>query len=158
MPESPISVKGRLREIGGHDRIGDHFGADMLGLCLHLFHQPRALNGLGKARIVFDFGGDGELSAGLDAADQHRFEHSAGRIDRRRTPGRTTTQNDDFRWPGMRHIFPLAGGNGEAAQDRAACPLGVFGGLVLFISEGADKRSSRGAGKPWADLGFPRKH
>ena len=73
----------------------------MLGLRLHLLHQPRALDGFGEARIVLDFGGDGELPARLDTADQHRFEHRAGGIDRGRTSGRTATQNHDFRWPGM---------------------------------------------------------
>jgi hypothetical protein len=36
----------------------------MLGLRLHLLHQPRALDRCREARVIFDVGGDGELAAG----------------------------------------------------------------------------------------------
>jgi hypothetical protein len=63
------------------DMIGDDAGADMGGLLLHLLHEPGALDDIGEARIVLDIGGDGELPAGLDALDQHRLQHRAGRVD-----------------------------------------------------------------------------
>ena len=42
-------------------------GADMLGLLLHLLHQPGALDDVGEARVVLDVGGDGQLAARLNA-------------------------------------------------------------------------------------------
>jgi hypothetical protein len=59
----------------------------MLGLGLHLFHQPGALDGRGEAGIVLDVGGDGQLAAGLDAGDDHRTEQGPGRIDGGRPAG-----------------------------------------------------------------------
>ena len=67
--------------------VGDDFGADMLGLLLHLLHQPGPLDDVGEARIVLDVGGDGELAARLHALDQDRIEHGARAIDRRRIAG-----------------------------------------------------------------------
>ena len=81
-PERP------LREIKLRHLIGDETRADMLGLLLHLLHQPGALDGLGKAGVIFDVGRDGELAAGLVAADHDRLEHRACRIDRGRATGR----------------------------------------------------------------------
>ena len=75
-PERP------LRQLDLADVVGDDPGADMLGLLLHLLHQPGALDDVGEARIILDVGGDGELAAGLDALDQHRLQHRARGIDR----------------------------------------------------------------------------
>ena len=60
----------------------------MLGLRAHLFHQPRALDHVGEAWIVFDIGGDGELAARLQARDQHRLAHRARGVDRGGVAGR----------------------------------------------------------------------
>ena len=60
-----MQMKGRLRQIDLTMMSLTHPGADMLGLLLHLLHQPRALDHVGEARIVLDIGGDGELAAGL---------------------------------------------------------------------------------------------
>ena len=68
--------------------IGDDLGADVRRLGLHLLHEPGALDHVGEARIILDVGGDGELPARLDALDQHRLEHGAGRVDRRGVAGR----------------------------------------------------------------------
>jgi hypothetical protein len=78
-----------LRQIELDHVIGDETGADMLGLLLHLLHQPRALDDFGEARIVLDVGRDGELAAGLDAADHDRLQHRARRIDGGGAAGRT---------------------------------------------------------------------
>ena len=83
--------------------IGDDLGADVLGLLLHLLHQPRALDDLGEARVVLDVGGDGELAAGLDALDQDRIQHGAGGIDRGRVAGGSGADDDDFRVGGLAH-------------------------------------------------------
>ena len=45
-------------------------GADMLGLSLHLFHQPGPLNDIGESRIILDVSSDRHLSAGLQAQDE----------------------------------------------------------------------------------------
>ena len=60
------------RQIDLVDMVGDHLGADMGGLLLHLLHEPRALDHVGEARIVLDVGGGGELAAGLHALDHDR--------------------------------------------------------------------------------------
>jgi hypothetical protein len=53
----------------------------MLGLGLHLLHQPGALDHLGIAWVVLDIGRDGELAARLQALDQDRLEQGAGGVD-----------------------------------------------------------------------------
>ena len=62
------------------DGVGNHFGADMLGLGLHFLHQPGALDDFGKARVILNIGGDGELAAGLDALNENRLQHGAGGV------------------------------------------------------------------------------
>ena len=76
------------RQIDLVDVVGDHLGADMGGLLLHLLHEPRPLDHVGEARIVLDVGGGGELAAGLNALDHNGIEHGTRRIDRRRIAGR----------------------------------------------------------------------
>ena len=68
----------------------------MARLRLHLLHQPGALNGLGKARIVFDVRRDGQLTAGLDALNEGGFQHGARSIDRRRVTRSAAADDDDF--------------------------------------------------------------
>ena len=75
-------------EIDLDDGVEEQFGADMLGLLLHLLHQPGALDDVGEARIVLDIRGDGELAARLDALHEHRLQAGAGGIDRRRVARR----------------------------------------------------------------------
>ena len=67
---------------------------DSLGV--HLFHQPGPLDRIGKAGIVFDIGGDGQLSTLLHPRNQHRFQHGTRCIDRSRISGRTGAENDQF--------------------------------------------------------------
>ena len=62
------------------DGVGNDFGADMLGLGLHFLHQPGALDDFGKAGVVLNIGGDGELAAGLDALNKDRLQHGAGGV------------------------------------------------------------------------------
>ena len=71
--------------------------ADMLGLRLHLLHQPWALNRIGEARVVFDVGRDGQLAAGLRALDERRRKHGARGIDGSGVTSRAGAQNDHFR-------------------------------------------------------------
>ena len=72
--------EGTPREIDLDDRVPHHLGADMLGLGLHLLHQPGALDDLGEAGIILDVGRDGQLAAGLDALDDDRREAGAGAV------------------------------------------------------------------------------
>ena len=65
------------------------------GLGLHLLHQPGALDDVGKARIVFDIGRDGQLAAGLDALDHQRLQHGARGIDGGRISGRARPKDQD---------------------------------------------------------------
>ena len=58
-----FDAKRAIAEMNGCHGVMNEARADMLGLRLHLLHEPRALNRIGEARIVLDFGGDGELSA-----------------------------------------------------------------------------------------------
>jgi hypothetical protein len=84
----------------------------MRRLLLHLLHQPRALDDVGEAGIVFHVGGDGELAAGLDALDQYGFEHRARRVDRRGVTGGAGTDNDDLGMDRRGHRrLPLLFGN-----------------------------------------------
>ena len=66
--------------------------ADMLGLGLHLLHEPGALDDVGKAGIVFDIGGDGQLAAGLQTGDHYRLQHCPRRVDRGRIAPLAPTQ------------------------------------------------------------------
>ena len=68
----------------------------MLGLLLHLLHQPGALDDVREARIILDIGGDGELTAGLDALHHDRREARARGIDRRRKAGGAGAEDDQF--------------------------------------------------------------
>jgi hypothetical protein len=72
----------------------------MLGLGLHLLHQPGALDRLGEARIVLDIGRDHELAAGLEAGDQDGLEQGAGGIDRGSIARRPRADDDHFRMGG----------------------------------------------------------
>src|SRR5262245_14454991 len=116
-PERPV------REVDLAHVVGDDFGADMLGLLLHLLHQPGPLDDVGEARIVFHVGRNGELAAGLDALDQDRLEHRARGIDRRRITGRTGADDDDLGTGGLSHRqnTPLCACSG--ARERRRTPV-----------------------------------
>ena len=84
------------RQVDLDDGVEEQLRADMLGLLLHLLHQPGALDDVGEARIVLDIGGDGELAARLDALHQHGLQAGAGGIDRRRVAGRARAQDQNL--------------------------------------------------------------
>ena len=95
VPESPFSAERPDIEIDFGDDVVDDLGADMLGLLQHLLHQPRPLDRIGEAGIVLDVGGDHQLAALLQAGDQHRLQHGARGIDRRRIAGRTGADDEN---------------------------------------------------------------
>ena len=94
-----------------------HPRADMLGLLLHLLHQPGALDDLGEAGIILDVGGDGELAAGLDALDDDRRQAGAGGVDGGAEPGRAGAEDDHSGAVGRGHHRDVRGGS-AAAQCR----------------------------------------
>ena len=97
-PERPLAELD-LVDVVGHDP-----GAHVLGLLLHLLHQPGTLDDVGKARIVLHVGGDGELAARLDALDQDRLQHRARRIDGGRIAGRPRADDDDLGMGALAHL------------------------------------------------------
>ena len=62
-----------LGKVDALDGVDADFGSDADGLFPHRIHELRPFDGVCKAREVFDFGGDGELSTGLEA-----FEDEGG--------------------------------------------------------------------------------
>ncbi len=87
---------GRRGEVDLADVVGHELGADVGGLLLHLLHEPRALDDVGKAGVIFDIRGGGQLTAGFDALDQDRIEHGAGGVNRRRIASRPGANDDEF--------------------------------------------------------------
>ena len=77
----------------------------MLGLFLHLLHQPGTLDDVGEARKVLDIGGDHELPARLHALDQDRLQVGARGIDRRGIAGRTGADDQDLGMMMSRHAL-----------------------------------------------------
>jgi hypothetical protein len=62
-----------LGKVNALDGVDADFGAYADGLFAHRIHELRPFDGVCKAWEVFDFGGDGELPAGLEA-----FEDEGG--------------------------------------------------------------------------------
>ena len=73
--------EGRLRERNSCDLSGQELRAEPFCLGPHFFHQLRAHDALGKARIVLDFRRRGQLPAGLPAFYEQRREIRPRRID-----------------------------------------------------------------------------
>ena len=88
----------------------------MLGLGLHLLHQPGTLDHVGEARIVLDVGGDGQLPARLQALDQDRLQVGARGIDRGGVAGRAGADDQDLgaNFPGSL----VLGGAGQGANPK----------------------------------------
>src|SRR4051794_40634107 len=122
--------EGALRQLELYDLIGNEPRAHMLGLLLHLLHQPGALDHLGEAGVILDVGRDGELAAGLHAADHDRLQHRARRIDRRGATGWTRADDDQLGVGDFGHSGAPAD---TALRSRSlswrSCP---FAGRVVF--------------------------
>ncbi|ENN87883.1 hypothetical protein RHSP_48695 [Rhizobium freirei PRF 81] len=101
----------------GH-KVVDDLGADMLGLLQHLLHQPRPLNGIGKARIVFDIRGNHQLAALFQAGDQNRLQHRASGIDSGRITGWAGADDEYLRVAG-RHSQSFQFSERETAASNA---------------------------------------
>ncbi len=68
----------------------------MLGLGLHLLHQPGALDRGGEAREILDIVGDGQLAARLEAGHQDGGEIGARGVDRGGAAGRSGAEDEDL--------------------------------------------------------------
>ena len=90
-------------EIERLDMVEDDPGPDMLGLGVHLLHQPGSLDDVGKPRVVLDIGGDRQLAAGLDPGQQNRLQVGAGGIDRRGIAGRPGADDQNLAVMVLRH-------------------------------------------------------
>ena len=89
----------------------------MFGLGMHLFHQPRALDDVGEARVVFHIGGNAHLAAKLHPGHKHRRQRGPRGIDRRRIPGRAGTDDKDLYVMIFRHGAFLIR-EGDRMKDR----------------------------------------
>ena len=87
--------KRPARQIERGDLIENDAGSDMLGLALHLLHQPGTLDDVGETGIVLDIGRDRHLSAGLHAGDQQRLQIGARGVDRGGVAGRPGADDQD---------------------------------------------------------------
>jgi hypothetical protein len=65
-----------LAEIDLHHGVVHQGRPDMLGLLLHLLHQPGPLDDVGEAGVIFHIGGGHQLAAGLDALHENRSPES----------------------------------------------------------------------------------
>ncbi len=116
-PERP-PVERDLVDVIGHDP-----GAYVLGLLLHLLHQPGSLDDVGKARIVLDLGGDGELAARLDTLDEDGFQHRSRGVDGGRIAGRPGADDDDLGMGALAHLNDPWWVIGADAASSAAGPI-----------------------------------
>ena len=110
------------RQVDLDDMVPDHLGADMLGLGLHLLHQPRALDDVAEAGIIFDVGGGGQLAAGLDALDDDRRQAGAGGVNGGGQAGRAGAEDEQAGGNDVGHGAHLRalprGGNGPANSGQ----------------------------------------
>ena len=99
-PELLLSVdldaEGALREVDARYDARAYVGAEALGLTPQVGHHLVAVHPLGIAREVFDFGGGGELSAGLDALVEYGRQVGARGVDARGVSRRAAAYNQDF--------------------------------------------------------------
>ena len=88
-------AEGAHVKVDTGDMVVGHFGTHGLGMFLHLDHEFGALD-FGKARIVLDIRGDGQLAAGLDAGDDQNVAHGPRAIDSGGPAGRAGADDEDF--------------------------------------------------------------
>ena len=78
------------------DMAGEELRSESFRLRSHFFHQLRAHDALGKARIVLDFCRRGQLSAGLPAFNEQGREIRPRRIDRGGESSRPRADDHDI--------------------------------------------------------------
>src|SRR5690348_5496621 len=87
--------EGTAREIHFADSSGFEFRTEALSLLSHILNELRSHDAIGKAGVVFDVRGEGELAALFVAVNHKRLEVGARGVDRRGEPGAATADNHD---------------------------------------------------------------
>ena len=94
-----VVIEEELLGGGGEVDLLDHvvadFGTEALGLLGHDIHEVGAHDAMLEAGVVLDFGGDGELSTGLDAGEEEGLHVGAAGIDRGGEAGGAGADDDD---------------------------------------------------------------
>src|SRR5579883_2176428 len=91
-----VELERTLAQIGTLQVPQIIFSAKTRRLLLHVLDEIGALNAFGPPGKIFYQRSDGQLSAGLMALDDQRFQVRARGINRRRKPGTPRAQNDCF--------------------------------------------------------------
>ena len=81
-------------EVHARHVLGDHVGAEALGLLAHRLHEVGADDAVHEAGIVLDQRGQHELPAGLHTREHERRQIAPGRVDGRRVAGRPGADDD----------------------------------------------------------------
>ena len=137
------------------DIVGDDSGADVLGLLLHLLHQPGTLDDVGEARIIFHVGGDGELAAGLHALDQDRFQHGARGIDRGGVARRTRADDHDLGVGSLCHMSaPWRASGARRPCGRITSRLLCMPGCMAFGGAMQDTQPPESQAWPFGPRAF----
>jgi len=90
-----IQAEGALGKVGFGDGAMDVFGAERLGLLLHVLDQLRPVDAVGKSGEILDHRGDRELAAGLVSDDHQGFEIGSGCVDRGSVAGTAGANDSD---------------------------------------------------------------
>ena len=85
-------------ELAAYDASAHHPGAETLGLGAHSIHKGACVNPFGKAGIILDNMGSGELSARFRAFDNHRIKGSPACVDGCGVAGRTGSYDEALRF------------------------------------------------------------
>jgi DNA-binding Lrp family transcriptional regulator len=93
-------------EVEPRDVVEDDLATDGAGVRLHLHHQLGALDHL-LADPVLDIGGDGELTARLDALNDDRLQHGARGVDSRGVAGGAGPDDQISAPPCLRRVRTL---------------------------------------------------
>ena len=83
--------------------VGNNLGPHAAGVFFHLHHQIGPLD-MAFARPVFHFGGDRQLTAGLNALHQKGFQHGAAGIDASGVTSGAGADDQNAGVAGVRHV------------------------------------------------------
>ena len=90
-----MQQKRALAQVGAGQVRHAVFGAEALRLLAHVLDQFRSHDSFGKSGEILDQRGDRELSAGLVAFDDQRFQVGARGVKRGRVSGAAGPDDDD---------------------------------------------------------------